>query len=421
MTEIILYNRQFFRRCLVIATVLLLPIYVQAQKYTLNDVLNKIEQNNPSVLAYQNRINAANENAKSARAWAPPKTAVEWDMLPYNFDYNKGSMLRLSAMQDFPNAKKNYAKEDYMKSMAVSEKYAGEFHKVELFAEAKEAFYKIYISQRKVAVLQESGNALKLMIDLGTKQMAITKGELAPIYRLKARLTENETMIVHEQNMLLSFQATLNFLMNEDVNRTFEIDTSGLIRDYRGLNTFLQIDSLDCKRSDLMKMNSEINTAKLNQSFIALRSKPEFGMKLEHYQRFGSMPNAFAVTGTMTIPSAPWSARGYKSEVRALDYRISAMEQDKKNMVNMAMQMIKMYLIELESENRELDNYSLKVIPAYRKSLDANILAYGQNTNDMNMTLMAWDDVLMSQMEYLKHLDTYFRIQTEYEKELQIR
>jgi cobalt-zinc-cadmium efflux system outer membrane protein len=144
-------------------------------------------------------------------------------------------------------------------------------------------------------------------------------------------------------------------------------------------------------------------------------------MKHEHYQRFGSTPNAFAIMGTMTIPSAPWSARSYKSEVRALDYRISAMEQDKKNMVNMAMQMIKMYLIELESENRELDNYADKVIPSYKKSLDASILAYGQNTNDMNMTLMAWDDLLMSQTEYLKHLDNYFRIQTEYEKELQIR
>jgi outer membrane protein, heavy metal efflux system len=421
MIEVIFLYNQVSKYCITMAIAFMLPVGAYAQKYTLNEVLNKIEQNNPSVLAYQNRINAATENAKGARAWAPPKMAVEWDMLPYNLDYNKGSMLRISAMQDFPNPKKNYAKESYMKSLAASEKYAGEFHKVELFAEAKETFFRIYISKRKIDVLQESGEALKLMIDLGTKQMAITKGELAPIYRLKARLTENETMILHEQNMVRSLQATLNYFMNEDVNQTFEIDTSGLMKDYKGLNTFLNIDSLDCKRSDLMRMNSEINTMKLNQNYIALRGKPEFGVKGEHYQRFGSMPNVFAITGTMTIPSAPWSAKGYKSEVRALDYRIASMEQDKKNMVNMAMQMIKMYLIELESENKELDNYSLKVIPAYRKSLDANILAYGQNTNDMNMTLMAWDDLLMSQMEYLRHLGNYFKIQTEYEKELQIR
>jgi outer membrane protein TolC len=143
-----------------LAIVFLLSVPVYAQKYTLNDVLNKIEQNNPSILAYQNRIDAAIENAKSARAWAPPKAGVEWDMLPYNLDYDRGSMLRLSAMQDFPNAKRNSAKESYMKSIAFSEKYAGEFHKVELFAEAKEVYYKIYISQRRIAVLRESGDAL---------------------------------------------------------------------------------------------------------------------------------------------------------------------------------------------------------------------------------------------------------------------
>lgn len=421
MIRDIFYLRQISRYCTVTALVFLLPVIVYAQKYSLNDVLAKIEQNNPSVLAYQNRINAVNENAKGARAWSPPKTAIEWDMFPYNLDYTKGSMLRFSAMQDFPNPKKNYAKQSYMQSMAVTEKYAGEFRKVELYSEAKETFYKIYISKRKIEVLQESGEALKLMIDLGTKQMAITKGELAPIYRLKARLTENETMIIHEQNMIRALQANLNYLMNEDVNQTFEIDTIGLIKDYKGLSTFLNIDSLDCKRSDLMRMNSEINTMKLNQQYSALRNKPEFGARVVHNQRLTNLPSSVSVMGTMTIPSAPWSAKGYKSEVRAIDYRIAAMEQDKKNMVNMAMQMIKMYLIELESENRELDNYFLKVIPAYKKSLDANILAYGQNTNDMNMTLMAWDDLLMSKLGYLRHLENYFKIQTEYEKELQIR
>ena len=97
------------------------------------------------------------------------------------------------------------------------------------------------------------------------------------------------------------------------------------------------------------------------------------------------------------------------------------MEQNKQNMINMAKQMIKINLIELESEYKELDNYTQLVIPAYKKSLDANLLSYSQNTNDLNMTLMAWDDLQMAQMEYLKHLDTYFTTQAQYEKEVQIR
>jgi outer membrane protein, heavy metal efflux system len=403
---------------LVAFTVLPLPVF--SQKLTLDEVLNKIELANPSLLSYQSRINAINAGADGARAWMPPIVGLEWDMFPYNFKYENGSMLRFSAMQDFPNPRKNNAKESYMRSMAESEKHLGTFYKVELFARAKGIYYKIYVTRRKIGVLRESGEALKLMINLATKQMAITKGDLASVYRLKARLAENETMIVHEENEITAFFASLNYLMNEDVNRTFNIDTLGLMKDYRGLSTYVNIDSLDCKRSDIMRMNSEINTLKLNREYMQLQRKPEFGMKVEHYQRF-DMPDAFSVMGTMTIPSMPWSAKAYKSDIRAIDYNIQAIEEDKKNMTNMARQMIKMYLVQLASEYRELDNYNQKVIPAYRQSLDANLLAYGQNTNDMNMTLLAWDDLLAAQLEYIKHLDTYFNVQAEYEKQLQVR
>ncbi len=416
------YKHIFLKSLLLaaIATLIFLP-QANSQVYTLDQVLNRIEQNNPALLAYQKRMIALDEAAKGARAWPAPKTGLEVDMLPYEVtNYSTGS-LRFSYMQDFPNPKRNLLRERYMKSMSVSEYYGGEFRKVELFANAKESFFKLYVAKRRISVLQESSDVLQLMIDLATKQLAITQGPLAPVYRLKARLIENETMIIHEKNIIRTYVSNINYLMNDDVNQTWDIDTTGLFRNYRTTNSYLLADSFTQNRSDILKIGSEIQTAKFNQQFISTRNKPDFGARIQHNQRLSNMPSSFSVMGTMTIPSAPWSAKSYKSEVRSLDYRIEAMEEDKRNMINMAMQTVKMYLIELESEYRELDNYSDKIIPAYQKGLDASLLAYGQNTNDMNMTLMAWDDLLMSKMEYLKHLDTYFKIQTEYEKALQIR
>jgi outer membrane protein TolC len=393
---------------------------LQAQTISLDEVLNKIEQNNLSLLSYQNKIKADDELVNGANAWMPPKLSTEWDDIPYKFDSRK-SQLRISVAQDFPNPKKIEAKEDYLKSISSIEKNDGEYHKVELFVEAKEAYYKRYISEHRIKVLEESNNIMEIMIRLSEKQMAIGKGEMASVYRLKARLTENQTMVVHEQNMIRSETATLNYLMNEDINKTFDIDTNNLVKNYRALKSDMKMDSLDCKRSDIMRMNSQINSMKLNQSVLALESKPIFGMRLENYTKFGGRPDAYSIMGTMTIPIAPWSSRGYKSQVKSMGFTVDAMEQNKQNMINMAKQMIKMYLIELESEYKELDNYTTLVIPAYKKSLDASLLSYGQNTNDLNMTLMTWDDLQMAQMEYLKHLDTYFNIQAQYEKEVQIR
>lgn len=390
------------------------------QRYTLNDVLSRIEQNNPQLQSYQASIKAANERAKGAYAWMPPRATTEWDMVPYSGDYSS-SQLRFAVSQDFPNAQRNNARAAYLQSLGALDKYEANYKAVAFFAEAKEAYYKIYLSRRRIQVLQESNESMTLMINLAEKQLAITKGDLAAVYRLKARLAENETKIIHEQNAIRADMVTLNYLMNEPVDASFDIDTNQLVRNYRKLSSEVSMDSLKCARSDIMRMNAAIESEKLNRNYTALAKKPEFGLRLEHYEMLSGSPNRFSVMGMMTLPSAPWSARQYKSETRAMDYRITSMEQQRQNMVNMAMQNVKMYLIELESEYKEMDNYTLRIIPTYKKALDANLLAYGQNTTDMIMSLMAWDDLIKSEMEYLGHLQTYFQVQTAYEKAMQIR
>ncbi|CAN5417494.1 hypothetical protein BH10BAC1_BH10BAC1_06940 [soil metagenome] len=391
-----------------------------SQTISLDEVLTKIEKNNLLLLSYEKKIKANDELVDGAGAWMSPKLSAEWDDIPYQFDAQK-TQLKIALSQDFPNPKKIEAKENYLKSIASIDKNEAEFYKIGLFTQAKEAYYKRYITEKKIKVLQESITIMQMMLTLSEKQMAISKGDLGAVYRLKARLTENETMLIHEQNMVRTQTATLNYLMNVDLSQNFEIDTQHLMKNYRLLKSDMKMDSLDCKRSDIMRMNSVINSMKLNQTVMSMRSKPEFGVRVANYTKFGGRADAYSVMGTMTIPIAPWSSKGYKSEVKAMSFSIDAMEQNKQNMVKMAQQMINMFLIELESEYKELDNYTMLVIPAYKNSLDANLLSYGQNTNDLNMTLMAWDDLQMAQMEYLKHLDTYFKIQAEYEKEVQIR
>ena len=393
---------------------------VLGQTLKISEVLTKIEENNSALLSYQNKILAANELVNGAGAWMPTKVSTEWDMIPYSLDY-KMSQLRLAVMQDIPSYKKIKAKENYLSSIANIEKNQGGVKKNEFFTLAKDAYNKRYIAEKRISILTESINIMKTMIVLAEKQMAIAKGDLATVYRLKARLTQNESMLVHEQNMVRAETTILNYLMNVDINQTFEIDTAGLLKNYRMLNANMKMDSLDCKRSDLMRMTSEINSMKLNQTLVSLNKRPTYQIQLTNFTRFGGRPDMFAIMGSVFLPIVPWASKGYKSEVKSMSYSIKAMEQTKQNMLSMAQQMIKMSLIELESEYKELDNYKNLVIPAYKKSLDANLLAYSQNTNDLSMTLMALDDLQMAHMEYLKHLDTYLKIQAEYEKEMQIR
>lgn len=129
----------------------------------------------------------------------------------------------------------------------------------------------------------------------------------------------------------------------------------------------------------------------------------------------------YAVEAMVMIPIAPWSSKGYKSEVKSMSLKIEAMEQDKQAMINMASQMVSKMSIELNSKRKEVENYSNKVIPAYKKSFEANMIAYRENTGELMKIILAWDDLLMAQMQYNIRLGELLKLQAEYEREMQIR
>ena len=406
-------------KCLIVSCWLFV-IAANGQNLSLDTIFSRIEKNNPLLRSYQNKIEGDSALVSSGSAWMPPRMGVEFDRNPYSFDDFYNGMVRTSLVQEFPNKKVIDAKTNYLGSLSKIDINEEKYQRNKFFAQAKEAYNGIYISQKKIQITKKNIDVLKSMIELSEKQMANGKGDMAPIFKLKARLADKETKLVHDENMIKSYMATINYLTSVDINQTFSIDTTNVIKDYKNLIFIYTKDSIECKRSDIMQMNSMINAMKLNQNVIALRSRPTFGFKLEHYA-IAAKPDQFSVMGTMTIPIAPWSAKGYKSEVRSMEFKITAMEQEKQNMINMTSQMIKMLVIEMNSEYQEIDNYQAKVLPAYKKSLDSYLLAYGQNTSDALMVLMAYDDLQMAEMEYIKHLETLLKVQVDYEKELQIR
>lgn len=397
----------------------LLSFCSTAQVLTLNSVLDSIEARNPLLLSYQDKINSDNALVPSAAAWSSPKAGVEFDKNPYTFDNFYNGVVRLSLTQEFPNRKTINAERSYLQSISQIDSNEYCYQRNKVFSEAKKAYYGIYILQKDTHILHQNIALLQSMIELAEKNMSAGRGDIASVYLLQAKLADTQTKLVHDENMIRMNKITVNSLMNADVNRSFSIDTSNVFKNYRALFSPAK-DSLEFRRSDIMQMNSMIYSMQLNQQVMALRARPVFGFKFEHFLMIGNN-DMFSVMGTMTIPIAPWASRGYRSRVNSMGFAIRSMQVEKYNMVNMTFRMITSLNIEIHSEYVEIDNYSGKVIPAYQKSLDAYLLAYGQNTSDLNMVLMAYDNLQMAQMSYVRHLETLLNLQVDYEKETQIR
>ena len=404
---------------MVFITGYLFPTYVFSQVLPLDSVLTRIEMNNPALLSFINKINAADELANGARALPAPKAGVMFEENPYELGFGSKA-IDITVSQNFPNTKQLNAKEDYLKSLSDIQLKDGEQLKNRFFAQAKIKYFERYVTEKRIGILTENIGVMKSMIEISEKQMSSGMGDLGSIYKMKARLAETETMLINEENMVKSFTNELNYLMGADLGQTFSLDTNNLLKDYRSQSILGSRELLESSRSDIQKMNSEITSMKLNQKMAAMMSKPEFEVSATHMTRIGK-PDMFAVGAMVMIPIAPWSSKGYKSEVKSMGFTIQAMEQDKQAMINMASQMVSMLLIEFNSAYTEVENYSKRVVPSYKKSFETNILSYSQNTGDLMKVILAWDDLQMAQMKYIEYLGALLKIQAEYEREMQIR
>ncbi len=419
MTRNIKVNKIGSRRTLVLFIACCLSLNANGQILPLDSVLTRIETNNPALLSFSNVINADGELVKGARAFPAPKAGVMFDNNPYAFGFGP-KMIDLSVSQLFPNTKALNAKEDYLMSLSDIDLQSAEQLKNQLFAQAKINYFKLHITEKKIAVIKENIRLMKSMIEISSKQMSSGMGDLGSIFKMKARLADIETMQIQEQSMGRSLTAQLNALMAVDLNQSFATDPSGLLKDYHKKGLLSSQETIESNRSDIQKMHSQINAMKLNQKVMSAMLRPMFELGAKHYIQAGQ-PSMFAVEAMVMIPIAPWSARGYKSEVTSMDFRIAAMEQEKQGMLNMAVSMVNMYALELNAGYDVVKSYTDKIIPAYKKSFDAYLVAYSQNTADLMKVVLAWDDLQMAQMKHLEELEKLLIAQAQYERETQIR
>ncbi len=394
----------------------------RAQVLSLDSILSRMEKNNPALLSNSNKIAGADARVNSARSWPSTTVGVQAGENLYSFDFKNSTYKAMLLIEQwFPNGQKNKANEEYLKSISGIKKYDYEYLKNQIFSRAKQSFYERYISESKINILQSNIELMQAMIDINERYLTSGMGDLSSIYKMRARLADAKTMLLHENNMVKTLTITLNYMMNQEMISEFEIDTNRIIKRYstESLLAFLN-DSVALVRSDVSKASQEITSSRLNQKYLSMKSKPDFGFRFEHSVMF---PGKSLYDGMlmMSVPIFPKSTRINKSEIKALDYEILAMEQDRQATINSINQMITIFALELNTEYAEIDNYQKNVLPSYKKSFDVSLLEYSQNNGDLMKALLAWDDLQMAQMEYLRHLGVLLKAQTDYEREVQIR
>lgn len=400
---------------------------IQAQDTThisLIKLLQQVETNYPSIIQYQYNIQSIQEKANGAKAWMPPTFSTGIMRFPYKLsmisemnDPMNQAGIAFSLEQMIPNTSKLNTKKSYINSLIEIEKSKSEWTKNELRREAKILYYNRFVAEKKQRMLKESEEILQLLITTSEEKFSSNQSQLQAIFKAKARLTELKNMQYMLSGLIAESNIGLNTLMAGDVNTPFLIDTLIQPR-YYSLN--LTNTSSITNRSDIAALTTSIESMKLEQKVMKVGVLPDFGVRVEHMQMFG-MPNQWSIMGMMTIPIVPWSSKMYSSEVKFIDLQIQSMELEKHTMKLMANRMLTEKLTMLDFENRQYQNYSQQIIPAYENNLQANLIAFKQNTGDFFVLLDAWEMLLMKKLEATDKLFNILKLEAEYEYEMEIK
>jgi outer membrane protein TolC len=394
---------------------------------TLDSILTRIERTHPALKAPEARIREIETYVSGTVSMPSPRVGGGFWMTPYNpkrwsesgaHGDGMGSFM-ITGEQMFPNRKMQQAEGRYMNSMSAMQYAEMGVMRNLLFAEAKTAYFNWLVLSRKIAVLDESKNLLRLILESAQERYKFNREKLGSIFKAETELAELDRMQAMYAGEILQQKIMLQALMLFPELPDFEIDTSE-VSFLKSLPVHPDYDRITA-RSDLRIIEAQLQTARLEQELNSLKLKPEFGIRFDHMFGFGGQPWQFSLMGMITVPLAPWANKDVKAKIAGVDFKIAAFEQEKAALANGIHGTLANRLVMIQTLQNQIERYENSIIPNQNKRFQSTVLAYGQNTDELFMALDAWLELKISRLGQLDLLQQLFQTKVAYEKELEIR
>lgn len=395
----------------------------RAQTLSLDEVLKKMETDNPQLKMYDADIQSMDAAAKGAKSWMPPQVETGFFMTPYNSKMWKADEMSpgmgsymLGITQMIPNSRKLNADFKYMNAMSSVEKENKNYTINQLNALAKTNYYQWIVLNKKIKIANDNLLLLDYMIKSMEIRYQYNMDKLPTYYKAKSQYSVLQSMIVMLQNDIAQKRIMLNMLMARDKNTPFDIDSAYKLTDFNLIKTDTTL--LSQNRSDIKAIEKTMALNQLKIEAEKTKFLPEFGVKYDHMFAFGQQPQQFSLMGMVTIPM-PWSTKMNKANISSFQIKNESLNWQKQMILNEASGMISGMQTELTNLKKQYDIAEKNIIPALRKNYDTAIIAWQNNTGDLFVVLDAWEALNMAQMDSLDKLQAILATQVEIEKQLE--
>src|SRR5690348_9529787 len=269
---------------------------VCAQTYSLQQILDSIDANNPGLQQFSLKTKASLAEADASKGWMAPMVGVGVSEFPYGSAPKTGNgmaarkMVMLHLEQKFPDFSSQQREADYYRSFTAQDIDNRQTMKNVLFSQARMAYYDAYVAEKKLMIVGEQQKQLQLLIQIAEGRLAYNKAALPDIYKARARLSDLKTMRIKISSIVGQATAVINSLMDRPAVASLQVDTTEDLQ--RGVAAILKVDSgyVSTQRSDIRHITDEIHSMTLKQKALSAGSKPVFGISWDNMRMPVDMP-----------------------------------------------------------------------------------------------------------------------------------
>ncbi len=375
-----------------------------AQADSLSSLISEALKNNPQLQAAEYRFIAAKARVRLLRTLADPKIEYEYDKITADMDAvmngSTSPMRTFSVSQEIPFPSKLFLRKQAAQKEANS--YEQEFKETQhkIIKDVKEAYFQLFLSEKKIALTKENMELLSQMIEVINKKYTVNKAGMQDSLRAQvehSKLANQLVLLEQEEKIsqsmlkaLLGRQQDSNILAIEDKNGL------GLELKEENILSLTKENRPELKSFREMVRKSEIDYALSKQEYL-----PDFMIKYKREERNGGMGSWAGMLG-VTVPLWFWEKQdSFVKEARA---NLSVAKAEYQASENMTLFEARSALAKFEAAKSLVKIYETGVLPQAQSALETARAGYESNKIDFLELLDSLRTLRDFQMEYFEAL-----------------
>lgn len=267
------------------AFILLFIVKINAQTYTLDQVVNLIIQNHPDIESFNYKIMAAKNNAIKSSNLPDPKLTIGLNNLPVSsFSFNEEMMTSKSIgiQQNFPfPGKLDLLKRVKNKNVSIIN-YQKKYFEEDVRKQVSDLFNEYDFLTKKRELIKENRSLNNNLLDVIETKYSVNKAQQKDIFKLQLRINEIDEILIDLSIKIENIISTLSILsanhitgllISDEINKVFVLDK-------KNLKQIIFSDNSRIKSFEELK-----NKAELSYQLSKYTYYPSFSVAVTYAQR----------------------------------------------------------------------------------------------------------------------------------------